>query len=65
MKKVFATLTVLAMLSFGTAAMAQEETVAAAAEATTEQVVNQPAQDETAAVEAPAEESGVVAPTST
>lgn len=61
MKKVFATLTVLAMLSFGTAAMAQEDTVAAAAEATTEQVVNQPAQDETAAVEAPAEESGVVA----
>ncbi len=61
MKKVFATLTVLAMLSFGTAAMAQEETVAAAAEATTEQVVEQPAQDETVATEAPAEESGVVA----
>ncbi len=61
MKKVFATLTVLAMLSFGTAAMAQDETAAAAAEATTEAVVEQPAQEETTAVEAPAEESGVVA----
>lgn len=42
MKKVFATLTVLAMLTFGSAAvMAQEDTVAAQAEATTEQVDEQ------------------------
>lgn len=64
MKKVFATLTVLAMLTFGSAAMAQEENVAAQAEATTEQVEEQPAAPAVAEVEeaAPAaEENGIVA----
>ena len=56
MKKVFATLTVLAMLTFGSAAvMAQDEAAAPAAEAAVEQV------DETAAPEA-AEAEAVEAP---
>lgn len=64
MKKVFATLTVLAMLTFGSAAvMAQEDTVAAQAEATTEQVVDEqavaPASADEAAPEA--KEGGIVA----
>ena len=66
MKKVFATLTVLAMLTFGsTAVMAQEDTVAAQAEATTEQVVGKqavaPAPADEAAPEAEGSESGIVA----
>ena len=65
MKKVFATLTVLAMLTFGSAAvMAQEDTVAAQAEATTEQVgkqaVDTPSVEEAAPV-AEKSENGIVA----
>ena len=65
MKKVFATLTVLAMLTFGSAAvMAQEDTVAAQAEATTEQVEKQ-AVDTSSAEEAASvaekSENGIVA----
>ena len=58
MKKVFATLTVLAMLTFGSAAlMAQEEAAAPAEEAAVEQVDEAaPAAEEVA--EAPAEEAG-------
>ena len=66
MKKVFATLTVLAMLTFGSAAvMAQEDTVAAQAEATTEQVDEQAAEPtsvEEAAPVAEESEGGIVAP---
>lgn len=65
MKKVFATLTVLAMLTFGSAAvMAQEDTVAAQAEATTEQVDEQAVEAtsvEEAAPVAEESESGIVA----
>lgn len=65
MKKVFATLTVLAMLTFGSAAvMAQEDTVAAQAEATTEQVDEQAVETtsvEEAAPVAEESESGIVA----
>lgn len=65
MKKVFATLTVLAMLTFGSAAvMAQEDTVAALAEATTEQVDEQAVEAtsvEEAAPVAEESESGIVA----
>ena len=65
MKKVFATLTVLAMLTFGSAAvMAQEDTVAAQAEATTEQVDEQavePTSVEEAAPVAEESEGGIVA----
>lgn len=65
MKKVFATLTVLAMLTFGSAAvMAQEDTVAAQAEATTEQVDEQAVEATSVEEAAPvAEESdgGIVA----
>lgn len=65
MKKVFATLTVLAMLTFGSAAvMAQEDTVAAQAEATTEQVDEQAAEPtsvEEAAPVAEESEGGIVA----
>ncbi len=66
MKKVFATLTVLAMLTFGSAAvMAQEDTVAAQAEAT-EQVEQQQdvvttSLDEEAAPVADESENGIVA----
>ena len=66
MKKVFATLTVLAMLTFGSAAvMAQEDTVAAQAEAT-EQVEQQEEVvttdlDEEAAPVADESENGIVA----
>ena len=66
MKKVFATLTVLAMLTFGSAAvMAQEDTVAAQAEAT-EQVEQQEevvttSLDEEAAPVAEESENGIVA----
>lgn len=66
MKKVFATLTVLAMLTFGSAAvMAQEDTVAAQAEAT-EQVEQQEevvttSLDEEAAPVADESENGIVA----
>lgn len=66
MKKVFATLTVLAMLTFGSAAvMAQEDTVAAQAEAT-EQVEQQEevvttGLDEEAAPVADESENGIVA----
>jgi len=57
MKKVFATLTVLAMLSFGAVVMAQEEAAAPAEEAAQEQVEEAaPAVEEVA--EAPAEEAG-------
>lgn len=65
MKKVFATLTVLAMLTFGSAAvMAQEDTVAAQAEATTEQVDEQAVEAtsiEEAAPVAEESEGGIVA----
>lgn len=65
MKKVFATLTVLAMLTFGSAAvMAQEDTVAAQAEATTEQVDEQAVEVtsvEEAAPVAEESEGGIVA----
>ena len=65
MKKVFATLTVLAMLTFGSAAvMAQEDTVAAQAEATTEQVEKQAVDTssvEEAAPVAEKSENGIVA----
>lgn len=65
MKKVFATLTVLAMLTFGSAAvMAQEDTVAAQAEATTEQVDEQAVEAtsvEEAAPVAKESEGGIVA----
>lgn len=65
MKKVFATFTVLAMLTFGSAAvMAQEDTVAAQAEATTEQVDEQAVEAtsiEEAAPVAEESESGIVA----
>ena len=66
MKKVFATLTVLAMLTFGSVAvMAQEDTVAAQAEAT-EQVEQQEevvttGLDEEAAPVADESENGIVA----
>ena len=57
MKKVFATLTVLAMLTFGSAAvMAQEDAAAPAAEAAVEQV-DENAAPAAEAVEAPAEEA--------
>ena len=57
MKKVFATLTVLAMLTFGSAAvMAQDEAAAPAAEAAVEQV-DENAAPAAEAVEAPAEEA--------
>ena len=56
MKKVFATLTVLAMLTFGSAAMMAQEAAAPAEEAAQEQVDEAaPAAEE---VEAPAEEAG-------
>ena len=56
MKKVFATLTVLAMLTFGSAAMMAQEAAAPAEEAAQEQVDEAaPAVEE---VEAPAEEAG-------
>ena len=57
MKKVFATLTVLAMLSFGSAAVMAQEAAAPAEEAAVEQVDEAaPAAEEVA--EAPAEEAG-------
>lgn len=57
MKKVFATLTVFAMLSLGSVAvMAQEEAAPVAAE--TEQVAEEAAPAEAVAVEAPADEDG-------
>jgi biopolymer transport protein ExbB len=58
MKKVFATLTVLAMLTFGsTAVMAQDDAAAPAAEeAAVEQVEDEAAPVEAEAVEAPAEQ---------
>ena len=63
MKKLFATFTVLAMLAFGGVAMAQEPAAEPAAEATTEQVVDDNAVvAEDATADAPAEEAkGVVA----
>jgi len=65
MKKVFATLTVLAMLTFGSVAvMAQEEAQAAAPEATEQVQEEAPAVEEPAAVEevaAEAENGGLVA----
>ena len=63
MKKLFATFTVIAMLAFGGVAMAQEPAAEPAAEATTEQVVDDNAVvAEEATADAPAEEAkGVVA----
>ena len=61
MKKVFATLTVLAMLSFGSVAVMAQEEAAPAAE-TTEQVVEEEVAAEVAEVaEVAAEEGGLVA----
>ena len=62
MKKVFATLTVLAMLSFGSVAVMAQEEAAPAAE-TTEQVVEEEVAAEVAevAAEEVAEEGGLVA----
>ena len=57
MKKVFATLTVLAMLTFGSAAVMAQDAAAPAAEAAVEQVDENAAPAEAEAVEAPAEEA--------
>ena len=58
MKKVFATLTVLAMLTFGSAVVMAQEEAAAVEEAAVEQVDEAaPAAEEVA--EAPAEEAAV------
>ena len=60
MKKVFATLTVLAMLTFGSAVMMAQEEAAAVEEAAVEQVDEAaPVAEEVA--EAPAEDGGLVA----
>ncbi len=60
MKKVFATLTVLAMLTFGSAAVMAQEAAAPAEEAAVENVdeAAAPAVEEVVADEAPAEEAG-------
>ncbi|MBQ3673958.1 MAG: MotA/TolQ/ExbB proton channel family protein [Paludibacteraceae bacterium] len=58
MKKVFATLTVLAMLTFGSAAIYAQEAAAPAEEAAVEQVDEAAAPAAEEAVEAPAEEAG-------
>ena len=59
MKKVFATLTVLAMLTFGSAAVMAQEAAAPAEENAAEQVDEAaPAAEEVVAEEAPAEEAG-------
>ena len=59
MKKIFATLTVLAMLTFGSAVMMAQEEAAAVEEAAVEQVDEAaPVAEEVVEAEAPAEEAG-------
>jgi len=58
MKKVFATLTVLAMLTFGSAAVMAQEAAAPAEEAAVEQVEEAAPAAEAVEAEAPAEEAG-------
>ena len=58
MKKVFATLTVLAMLTFGSAALMAQEAAAPAEEAAVEQVEEEAPAVEAVEAEAPAEEAG-------
>ncbi|MBQ9705909.1 MAG: MotA/TolQ/ExbB proton channel family protein [Paludibacteraceae bacterium] len=61
MKKVFATLTVVAMLAFGSTAMVMAQDAAPVAEETTEQVDEQAPAEEVAEAAPEAEEGGLVA----